>query len=125
MHHTSCKDDHTPTIVYICNLYDALCLVYPAVTPPGYFTVNGATSACPNGSFRADWKPAAQAASCTPCGEGVQGLKTDRLVIYLDNGTTVEVPVMSSADDCCEWLTGFGWKAVVVSSGIASAEQCL
>lgn len=70
------------------------------MTPPGYYTASGATLPCPAGHFRADWLPASQASSCTSCGVGVKADQTDRVTRYLANGSSVEVPVTTSADDC-------------------------
>lgn len=85
-------------------LQPQVCFFVAAVVPPGYFTSAGVTRPCPDGSFRPDWKSAAAAGSCTACGEGVLGLKTDRVVRYYPNGTIEEVPVQTSTSDCCECL---------------------
>ena len=82
----------------------------PEVTPPGYYTSNGTTQPCPDGSFRADWKPAAEASSCTLCGVGVLADKTDRVTKYnLVSGVPQEIPVTTSSDDCCECILGWTW----------------
>jgi len=73
------------------------------VTPPGYFTANGTTQPCPAGSYRPDWKVAAEAGSCTACGVGVLADKTDRITAYnMVDGSAVELAVTTTADDCCE-----------------------
>lgn len=74
------------------------------MTPPGYFTANGVTTKCPAGSFRAAWKPAGEATSCTACGEGVKADATDRVNQYsiLDPAQVTVVSITTSADDCCK-----------------------
>lgn len=72
------------------------------LTPPGHFTAGGVTSKCPAGFFRAAWKPAAEATSCTACGEGVKADATDRVTQYniLDPTQSTAVNITTSADDC-------------------------
>jgi hypothetical protein len=83
----------------------ACCLLLPTVTPPGHYTSGGSTHICPDGSFRSDWLPAQQATACTSCGSGVQGDKSDRLMVYnLTTGATSLLPVMTTGGDCCECL---------------------
>lgn len=76
-----------------------------AVIPPGFFFNGTTTMQCAAGSFRADWKPAAQAASCTSCGGGVKAATTDQVKVYniTDANIQTMLPVTSSADDCCEY----------------------
>jgi len=90
-----------------------------AVTPPGYYTANGATLPCPAGTFRADWLPASQASSCTSCGVGVKADKTDRVTRYFVNGSSLEVAVTTSADDCCEW--GYKWVDLLAIKALVEA----
>jgi hypothetical protein len=74
----------------------------PTVTPPGYATDTN-TLICPQGEYRAGWKPAEEAQSCTKCGDGMLALQTDRVTVY--NPVTYdasELAVTTSADDCCE-----------------------
>lgn len=78
------------------------CDTFAAVTPPGYYTVEGVTLPCHDHTYREGWVPAAQAGNCTSCGEGVLAEKTDRLVQYFSNNSDVLLPVTSSAQDCCE-----------------------
>lgn len=74
------------------------------VTPPGYKTVGGATTPCGDNEWRAEWKNAADATTCSSCGSGVLMAKTDRLTMYdiNNNNTEVQIPVATSADDCCK-----------------------
>jgi len=101
----------TPAMVLsavCCPVYHSC--VPTAVTPPGYYTANGATMPCPAGTFRADWLPASQASSCTSCGVGVKADKTDRITQYLVDGSSVEIAVTTSTEDCCEWAdTGLSY----------------
>lgn len=79
----------------------------PAVMPPGHYTTDTATLICPAGSFRADWKQADQAGSCTACGTGVMAVQSDRVVAY-DPVTYVptEIAITTSSDDCCKCVLG-------------------
>lgn len=74
------------------------------MVPPGYYWNGTITIKCASGSYRADWKPADQATSCTSCGIGVQAATTDQIKVYNDTDYTLTwfEPVTSSADDCCE-----------------------
>jgi hypothetical protein len=76
------------------------------VTPPGYYTAGGATTKCPGGTYRPNWKTGTEAAACLSCGEGVQTDTTDRVAVY--NITTLEqtfIRITTSSDDCCEYLS--------------------
>lgn len=76
-----------------------------AVTPPGHYTTDANTLRCPDGQFRPDWKPAAEAGSCTPCGEGVQAARSDAVVAYnLVTYAEEQVAVTISNTDCCKSL---------------------
>lgn len=73
----------------------------PAVTPPGFYSDGGDTLPCPDGSFRSDWKPPAEATTCTNCGTGVLTAKTDRVTNYnISSGEEISIPVTTSASDC-------------------------
>lgn len=73
------------------------------VTPPGHFTANGVTTQCANGTFRADWKPAGQAPSCTPCGDNVFADKSDVVVVYdINTYAARQLAITTAAEDCCE-----------------------
>lgn len=104
---------HTETLLALLPCCHRRCLL-PAVTPPGHYTAGGVTSICPDGSFRADWLPPAQAAACTPCGSGVQGDKSDRVTVYnLTTGAATRLPVMTTGGDCCEFCFWHATAAVV------------
>lgn len=62
------------------------------------------TVPCGPNEFRAEWKPAAEAASCQSCGVGVNITKTDRIVVYdpANPSNETQISVATSADDCCE-----------------------
>jgi hypothetical protein len=97
----------TVTCVHACpasSSHRLYSYVVPAVTPPGHFTAGGVTSKCPAGFFRAAWKTAAEATSCTACGEGVKADATDRVTQYniLDPTQSTAVNITTSADDCCK-----------------------
>lgn len=73
------------------------------MTPPGFKTVNGATVQCGDNEFRTDWKPAAEAANCSSCGQGVYAYKTERVSLFdIATNNETQIPVTSSSDDCCE-----------------------
>lgn len=73
------------------------------MTPPGFFTTNGQTELCRNGTFRAGWQPAAEASECTPCGEGVMAERADGVTLYdAVTGAAREVAVATSAQHCCK-----------------------
>jgi hypothetical protein len=83
-------------------VFPAACV--PAVTPPGHYTSGQDTLPCPNGEFRPDWKPAAEAGSCTPCGDGLKADKTDSVIAYnLVTYAQEHVAVTTSATDCCKY----------------------
>ena len=79
------------------------------MTPPGHFTANGETKICPNGTYRADWKPPAEASSCISCGDGVFADRTE-VVTKWDPVTYVatEVAITIAPEDCCKWGGGEG-----------------
>lgn len=72
------------------------------MTPPGYKTANGATTACADGEYRAEWKVSSQATSCNSCGEGIQSDATDQITAYAvtPDATPSAVAVRSSAAAC-------------------------
>lgn len=80
----------------------SVCCALFAGTPPGFFTADGTTQPCPDGSYRAGWS--ASAPSCKPCGlEVVKAAKTDFISIFsLVNNTESFLPVTTSSQDCCE-----------------------
>lgn len=78
-------------------------LFHDAVTPPGFYTANGQTQQCPDGSFRPNWLPAAEAANCTACGEGLQATKSDGVTVHdIVSGQPRDILVMTRAEDCCK-----------------------
>lgn len=52
------------------------------LTPPGYYTSGTATTICPTGSYRADWKNPADADKCDSCGSNIQSEQIDRITLY-------------------------------------------
>lgn len=127
--HDCCSWRHAPLVRLLCRSgrlklscssplftcawpHPHLCHPPCTVTPPGHFTSGGETKLCPSGSYRADWKPPAEAASCRSCGEGVFTDRTD-VVVKWDPLTYVatEVAITTAPEDCCEWrraATGTG-----------------
>lgn len=96
------------------------------MTPPGYFTANGATNICPEGHFRDGWLPPDQASACIPCGMGVKADRNDRVVQYLPNGTEVQIAVTTSSADCCEWhLQQCLCMLSVLDAASLAMHQCL
>jgi hypothetical protein len=90
-----------------------------AVTPPGHYTTATATIKCPNGTYRADWKPPSDAVSstCLSCGEGVKTVATDQLSVYATVGyAETKLSVTTSSDDCCKhtykllFLWAYTWQ---------------
>lgn len=88
------------------------------VTPPGYKTTitgdTGETTACPAGTYREEWKPAAAAGSCTACGDNIDSSATEELTSYAitADATPIKVYVRTSASSCCEYTMstrGWGW----------------
>jgi hypothetical protein len=78
-----------------------VCHTLCAGTPPGFFTADGSTQPCPDGSYRAHWSP--NAPSCQPCGQGVKAVKSDYISVFsLVNNTESFLPVTTSSQDCCE-----------------------
>jgi hypothetical protein len=81
------------------------------VTPPGFMTVNGVTSACVEGAFRAEWKPPSAASACEVCGDGINSTAAEQLALYdPDTEQLSTVAVRASAASCCKyqctlWLT--------------------
>lgn len=78
-----------------------------AVTPPGFETVNGATTECPDTAYRAEWMPvtATSGAQCIPCGNGISASPTDYISVYAptpDANVTL-LPVKISGASCCEF----------------------
>lgn len=95
-----------------------------AVTPPGYYTSDTDTLPCPAASFRADWKPPAEASSCTPCGVGLKADKTDRLVAFnLVTYAEEQIAVTTSSSDCCECCLLSGWGHRVHAHVSAAAQK--
>jgi hypothetical protein len=87
-------------LLSLCHCVSHCCPV-SAVTPPGFFTDGGDTLPCPDGTFRSDWKPPAEASTCTSCGTGVLAAKTDRVTSYnISSGEEISSPVTTSASDC-------------------------
>lgn len=76
-----------------------------SVTPPGHFTNTGTgvTDLCPNGQYRAEWMPYAQAANCDVCGDLIQSEATDQITaIDIKNETESKVDVATTSAACCE-----------------------
>lgn len=92
---------HSRTLL-LCHCVTVSCYCpVPAVTPPGFYSDGGDTLPCPDGSFRSDWKPPAEATTCTNCGTGVLTAKTDRVTNYnISSGEEISIPVTTSASDC-------------------------
>lgn len=77
--------------------------VQQCLTPPGHYTAAGKTLKCPAGSFRPDWKPAAEASACTQCGVGVLALTSDTVTQYdIRTNTPTQVPISTSSEECCK-----------------------
>ena len=76
-----------------------------AVTPPGYKTEGSSTTECASGSYRADWKPAAQAGSCDLCGDNIESTPTDEItsIDISDYTSTTKVYVRAAASACCKY----------------------
>lgn len=87
-----------------CTLFLLLCPC--AVTPPGYFTANSATSACAPGEYRAEWKPAGQAGACVVCGDNIDSDATEEITTYAitADATPSKVLVRATAAACCEYI---------------------
>jgi len=86
-----------------------------AVTPPGFKTSGGATVPCGDNEFRADWKSAEEATTCSSCGKGVYASKTDQIMVYdIENATEKAFAVTSTADDCCKLHLVLGAGAVLL-----------
>jgi hypothetical protein len=80
------------------------CPQLAAVTPPGYKTVNGTTTTCADGEYRAEWKPPTAATSCTACGDGISSSVNDQVTQYdIATGAASSVDIRSSATACCEY----------------------
>jgi hypothetical protein len=93
-----------------------------AVTPPGYYTTSADTLACADGEYRAEWKPASAAASCSKCGDNIKSAANDQISAYTitdaTGATTTKVDVRASAGSCCEypqWLLA-AWVVVCALS---------
>lgn len=58
---------------------------------------------CPDGTYRAEWKPTAAATSCDVCGVGIASMENEQVVASLDdNGNPVTTLVRASEASCCE-----------------------
>lgn len=75
------------------------------LTPPGHYTTTGpggATSICPGGSYRADWKNRAEALTCDSCGDGIPAETLDFIATYKIADNTADTPtsVAISSGSC-------------------------
>lgn len=70
---------------------------------------------CGDNEFRADWKLAEEATTCSSCGTGVYASKTDRVMVYdIENATELAFAVTTTADDCCKLHGVLGECAVLL-----------
>lgn len=74
------------------------------VTPPGYKTTGGSTTACGAGLYRAEWTTPSAASACTPCGVGILAEAVDQITSYdISTEAASSVSVAGSAGACCEY----------------------
>lgn len=75
-----------------------------AVTPPGHKTVNGTTTPCEPGQYRAGWGRPATSTACKECGAGISSEATEEIVIYAvtPDATMSSVVVRSDPEACCK-----------------------
>jgi len=86
-----------------------VCLLFSAVTPPGYKTTitgdSGTTDPCQDGEYRPEWKPAVAAATCLSCGAGIYSSPIEQITCYAatPDATPVNVDVRAGPASCCEY----------------------
>lgn len=79
-----------------------------AVTPPGFYTTisgsTGTTDKCGDGYYRAEWKPAVAASTCSACGPDIYSNTDDQITVYAITPDAAESAedVRTSASACCE-----------------------
>lgn len=79
-------------------------------TPPGFKTVDGATTQCQDGEYRSDWKVPAAAVSCDKCGDNIASTAAEQIALYDPTGGTVSaLDVRASPASCCKYTRGLTW----------------